>query len=164
MVGNLKKRFEIKEMRALSIAQPWAECIVSKGKNIENRSWNTKFRGFLLIHASGSKDKVRFQYCYEDYGLKFDPENLAFGSIVGIAELSGVVTKKQLTSKTRKWFYGEYGFVLTNIIKLKNPVAVNGALSFWKLKGAKLEKVLSQVSQSQQRKISKNLLSNIDKS
>ena len=27
---------KIKELKALSIAQPWAECIVSKGKNIES--------------------------------------------------------------------------------------------------------------------------------
>lgn len=151
---------KIDQMRALSIAQPWAECIVSKGKNIENRSWNTKFRGYFLVHASGSKDKARFQYCFEDYDLNFNPEDLAFGAIVGIAELSDVINKKQLTRNTKKWFYGEYGFALKNVIKLKEPVKVNGALSFWKVKGPVLKKVLSQLTAKQFQQISKNLLSN----
>lgn len=146
-------------MRAISIAQPWAECIVFNGKNIENRTWDTKFRGYLAIHASKSKDLSRFKYCQEDYGLNLTPENVDFGAIIGIAEIVGVITKKNLTRETKKWFHGEYGFHLKNIIKLKEPVHVNGALSFWKLKGRPLNKILSQLSSAQLNKISKKLLS-----
>lgn len=38
-------------MRALSVRQPWAWAIIHAGKNIENRNWQTKYRGPLLIHA-----------------------------------------------------------------------------------------------------------------
>ena len=145
-------------MRALSVAQPWAECIVSKGKNIENRSWNTKHRGYFLIHASASKSKERFQYCFDDYGIKFDPEELSFGAIVGIAELSDVVTKKTLTRTTKKWFYGEYGFVLSNVIKLKQPIKVKGSLSFWKTPADVLKDIQKQLSQQDIKKINQKIL------
>jgi len=38
-------------MKALSIQQPWADLIFSAGKDYENRSWGTDYRGPLLIHA-----------------------------------------------------------------------------------------------------------------
>jgi ASCH domain len=41
-------------MKALSIQQPWAWAIIYAGKNIENRTWNTHFRGTFAVHASGT--------------------------------------------------------------------------------------------------------------
>lgn len=38
--------------KALSVRQPWAWFILHGGKDVENRSWPTKYRGPLLIHAS----------------------------------------------------------------------------------------------------------------
>jgi ASCH domain len=38
-------------MKALSVKQPWASLFFH-GKNIENRTWQTKYRGDILIHAS----------------------------------------------------------------------------------------------------------------
>jgi hypothetical protein len=39
------------EMLALSIKQPWSWLIVFGHKDIENRSWPTRYRGRFLIHA-----------------------------------------------------------------------------------------------------------------
>ena len=39
-------------MKALSIKQPWASLIAHGIKDIENRTWATKYRGKVLIHAS----------------------------------------------------------------------------------------------------------------
>jgi hypothetical protein len=41
-------------VKVLSIRQPWAWAILEAGKRVENRSWNTKFRGEFLIHVSAS--------------------------------------------------------------------------------------------------------------
>ena len=38
-------------MPCLSIRQPWAWAILHLGKDVENRSWPTKHRGPILIHA-----------------------------------------------------------------------------------------------------------------
>jgi hypothetical protein len=37
-------------MKVISIRQPWAELIVRGKKDIENRTWNTCYRGPLAIH------------------------------------------------------------------------------------------------------------------
>ena len=39
-------------MKAITIRQPWASLIVHGIKDIENRSWQTNFRGRVLIHSS----------------------------------------------------------------------------------------------------------------
>lgn len=143
----------IKEMRALSVTQPWAECIVSEGKNIENRSWNTKLRGYIAIHASSSFSRDRFDACAENYGLDFDKDDVPYGVIVGFAKIVDVVTEEDVTKDTRKWFEGDYGFVLDDVIKLKKPVVVKGTLSFWKLKGKTLNSCLSQLSDAQKKKL-----------
>lgn len=36
-------------MKAITIRQPWASLIVHGIKDIENRSWQTNFRGRVLI-------------------------------------------------------------------------------------------------------------------
>ena len=41
-------------MKAISIKQPWASLIAHGIKDIENRTWATKYRGKVLIHASGT--------------------------------------------------------------------------------------------------------------
>lgn len=80
-------------MRALSIRQPWAWLIVNGHKDIENRTWPTRFRGRVLIHAG--KTMTRDEY---DDGLAtamhvgyraFFPtrEQLERGGIVGVATI-----------------------------------------------------------------------------
>lgn len=39
-------------MKAISLWQPWATLMALGLKNIETRSWPTKYQGALLIHAS----------------------------------------------------------------------------------------------------------------
>lgn len=146
------KKSEIKEIRAISVAQPWAHCIVHKGKNVENRTWITKYRGTVAIHASAAVDKDRFYWCEKDLGIKLDPEDLSYGSIVGFAEIVEVITKKSVTRKTTKWFGGPYGFVLTNVVALKKPVRVKGSLGFWRLKGRLLKSCLDQVATTRVKK------------
>jgi len=40
-------------MKALSIKNPWGQLIASGIKDIENRTWRTKYRGRIYIHVSG---------------------------------------------------------------------------------------------------------------
>ena len=39
-------------MKALSLRQPWASLIADGRKTIETRTWRTRYRGPLAIHAS----------------------------------------------------------------------------------------------------------------
>jgi hypothetical protein len=42
-------------MKVIVIRQPWAWLIVNGFKDIENRSWATRYRGPLLIQASAHR-------------------------------------------------------------------------------------------------------------
>lgn len=147
------------DAKALSIIQPWAECIIFHGKNVENRSWSTQIRGYVAIHASKKVEKQRYQDVLTDYKLKLDPEESSFGAILGFAKIVDVVDKKTITRKTKKWFTGEYGFVLEDVIILKKSVQVNGARKFWRLTPAVLKKCLSQMSKSDAKKLTTSLAS-----
>jgi hypothetical protein len=44
-------------MKALSVRQPWAWAIIHAGKDIENWTWRTHYRGEVAIHASSKMDE-----------------------------------------------------------------------------------------------------------
>lgn len=76
-------------MRALTICQPYAHLIVTQQaelpigavpKRVENRTWETRYRGLLLIHAGKS-----MKFLHGDDRTKY-PE-MKFGAIIGIAHL-----------------------------------------------------------------------------
>ena len=46
-------------MKCLTICQPWASAIMEGIKDVENRSWSTKHRGPLAIHAGLSTKWIR---------------------------------------------------------------------------------------------------------
>ena len=54
---------ETEPTRALSVPQPWAFAILWGGKNIENRTWETQFRGRIWIHAPKSEWVDDIEYC-----------------------------------------------------------------------------------------------------
>jgi len=109
-------------MKVLSIRQPWAFLILTGGKDIENRSWNTKFRGRFLIHASKRVDRAAIAKFVENGG---NPDDLIHGAVIGSAELVDVV--KQSDSK---WFEGPFGFVLKDV-KPERIRWVKGQLGFF---------------------------------
>ena len=50
----------MRNYRALSIKQPWLAAILSGWKPVENRTWDTSYRGPLLLHASARIDPDGF--------------------------------------------------------------------------------------------------------
>ena len=45
-----------KQLKCLSLRQPYADLVVTGRKTIETRKWNTNFRGKFLVHASKAID------------------------------------------------------------------------------------------------------------
>jgi len=119
--------------KALSIRQPWAWAIINAGKDIENRTWATKFRGPVCIHAAKAVPPVRYLLeCHEVTritGRNNMPPKLADdfprGGIIGTAEIVDCVDASE-----SPWFFGPYGFVLRNVQPVEF-IPVKGALSFF---------------------------------
>jgi hypothetical protein len=70
------------EARVLTVRQPWAWAIIHGGKNVENRSWPTKHRGPLLIHAGSAFEPDAYQTVQPPPALE-----LVHGAIIGVVEL-----------------------------------------------------------------------------
>lgn len=76
------------DTRALSLHQPWAELVAIRAKEVETRSWGTRYRGTLFIHASGAKphpDAIREQSIIA--ALHRPSSKLERGAVVAVAEL-----------------------------------------------------------------------------
>lgn len=78
-------------MKALSVRQPWAWAIVAGLKPVENRTWQTNYRGPLLIHAGRRDDPDGFRFL-ESHGIA-TPEDLLRGGMIGRVELIDIATK-----------------------------------------------------------------------
>ncbi len=122
-------------MKVLTIKQPWASLIIEGYKKYEFRSWKTKYRGKILIHAGMSleKDMVnRFKQYSIDYPL---------GCIIGEANLEDcILVDEEFNEQLRKEnpiVYGRnnhvetYAWKLSNIKKYKKPIYIKGQLGLW---------------------------------
>ena len=117
-------------MKALSIRQPWAWLIVHGGKDIENRTWKTNYRGPVLIHASKTFEGVGMVELIMGVPL---PSVFARGGIIGMADLVDCVTESD-----SRWFAGPFGFVLQNARPLPFK-AVRGRLGLFEAEATSYE-------------------------
>ena len=107
-------------MLALSVRQPWAWLILHAGKDIENRTWPTKVRGRVLIHAAKgvTKDEWRSSWdwvrrncpeAWEKGNREIQAGTIERGGIVGSVEIIDCVA-----NSPSRWFVGDHGFVMQN--------------------------------------------------
>lgn len=114
-------------MKAISIQQPWAWAIVRGHKPVENRNWQTQYRGPLLIHAGRTFDRYGYDHIRRTFPDIDMPPLAQFecGGIVGRADLVACVN-----THASPWFFGPYGFVLENA-KALPFVACRGSLGMF---------------------------------
>lgn len=112
----------------LSVRQPYAWLIVQRIKPVENRTWSTKFRGRVLIHAGVTYPKRDHRDDLEVWGEHGYPENRdsMLGGIVGEAVIVDCV--KQHPSE---FFFGPYGFVLERAKAYRRLIPLGGRLGFF---------------------------------
>lgn len=130
-------------MKAISLLQPWASLIVMGAKQFETRSWGTKHRGMLLIHASQSMKPVNrelnMDFQQEFFHLQIPKyEDLPFGAIIGKVYLANVFKTQVIAnslSDQEKAFgdftYGRYAWELKQPVMFEKPIPYKGSLSLW---------------------------------
>jgi hypothetical protein len=119
----------MKQYPALSVRQPWAWAIVYGNKNIENRTWQTEYRGPVLIHAGRQLDPdFSLMDMEQRVGRMIPALERRTGGIVGIVDVVGMTR----ASKS-DWFCGPWGWQLNNPRPL-DFVACRGALSLFRAK------------------------------
>lgn len=135
-------------MKAISVKQPWATLITHGFKDIENRTWMTRQRGTVLIHASKGmtygewENAISFarpmllaaMKCDATLEAKLDTllgyKEQQRGGIVGMVDIVDCVT-----SSASPWYMGEVGFVLANARPLPFT-PYKGALGFFEVPDA----------------------------
>lgn len=123
-------------MKVLTIKQPWATLIMKGYKRFEFRSWQTKYRGDLLIHARKGIDKEAMKRL-----SKYLPKELPVGKILGKVTLVDCVKispefKEMLLREnediyTDSSFKENYGWQLEDVHVFNEPIDAKGHLSLW---------------------------------
>ena len=120
-------------MKVLTLKQPWATLISEGLKEYEFRSWNTNYRGKLLIHAGVSIDKEEIKKYSYDY-----PKS----RIVALVELIDCIKIDDKFNKMIKdknsIVYGSkeregYAWKLRLIKKIDDNKEIKGKLGLWNI-------------------------------
>ena len=125
-------------MKALTISQPFANLIVDGDKFVENRKWECLYRGLLAIHAGKGTQ----------YLTRRELAEYPTGAIIGVCRVSGCVHVATARANPKhgsgrltpidmekvlahKHTEGPYGIVLSDVVKLDEPIPCNGMLGLW---------------------------------
>ncbi len=122
-------------MKAITIWQPYAQAIVLGLKRFETRSWATKYRGRIAIHAS----KKALTKQSKILAQKYDIEDCPFGKVLLIADLTDCILMTEDFIKKQKqseldfgdWQIGRYAWKLENIRLLDAPIVISGKQGLW---------------------------------
>ncbi|MFO1533616.1 MAG: ASCH domain-containing protein [Thermoplasmatota archaeon] len=119
----------------MTIKQPWAELIASGRKSIETRSWPTRYRGPLAIHAGlqGDRDAARRL----GYDLILNVEGRSYlprGAVVAVADLVDVRRLRPADAAQSLCAHvdGRYAWILADIQRLEPVVPRVGAQGLWR--------------------------------
>lgn len=123
-------------MKVLTIKQPWASLIINEYKIYEFRSWETNYRGKILIHAGLTMEKDMLNK------LNYNIEYIK-GAIIGEAEIIDcILVDDKLDKELRNMnnivydnnHVGNYAWKLDNIKKYDEPIYIKGKLGLWDYK------------------------------
>lgn len=121
-------------MKVITLKQPWASLVANGYKKYEFRSWKTKYRGDLLIHAGKGIDMEamkKFEYLKLEYPSS---KIVAQVTITDCIELNDETNKKICSENPT--IYGAknrtgFAWKLTNIKKIYSNDFVSGKQGFW---------------------------------
>ena len=134
-------------MKAISIKQPWAHFIAEGVKTIELRSWQTKYRGQLLIVSSLNPAEILKKFKETDnegrnkvQDLEYaDFDYMYFGRAICICELYQIepFSKKHEKAALCGFYPGLFAWHLRNIRSVK-PVPLKGKLNFFEVEDCRI--------------------------
>lgn len=120
---------------AISVRQPWAWLIVNGLKDLENRTWETRVRGRVLLHAGKGMTLMELHEAILFVGtfdralarrmIAMPAHEWVRGAVIGSVEITGCVS-----ASSSPWFVGPFGFTLARPLPIE-PVKCRGMLGFF---------------------------------
>ena len=109
-------------MKALSLTQPWATLVATGAKCVETRSWSTRYRGPLAIHAAKRFPPSARFFASTEHTLGRLPRPVPLGAIIAIVDLVDVGRAEEVTltiSALERMYgdysWGRYAWMLSNV-------------------------------------------------
>ncbi len=133
--GIMRKRSI--DMKVITIKQPFATLIAEGIKEYEFRTWRTKYRGEILIHAGKGVNQKAMEK-FKDYHFDY-PSGAIIAKVTlrdcveiddnmrKILQEKNPLVYKRVISDTE---WKGYGFQLENVSKIE-PIPINGKLGLW---------------------------------
>ncbi len=145
-------------MKVITLQDPWASLVRLNEKHIETRSWSTRYRGPLLIHASKKSDAKNLKLAWNEpfYSAFLNAGNhrgitLYPGCIIakcnlvdcqqitwsnGIDLALCIKAQKEKVIKDKEFIFGDYtagrfAWMLEDIEPLEKPIPAKGRLGLW---------------------------------
>lgn len=122
-------------MKALTISQPFASLIAEGHKWIENRYWDTKYRGPLAIHAGKGTQYLTARELREyPQGIVATCELVACFRLSDVERLHDRLANVGFTVEqvlAHEHAEGPWCWLLKNVEKLPQPVPCKGAQGLW---------------------------------
>lgn len=137
----MKSKVDRNRLRGLTIQQPFASRIADGEKWVENRKWNTRYRGQLLIHAGLGLDWMQPEY-----------DSLPRGHILATADLVACVSWEEASDRClrgeghftigegltktyedlieHRHSSGPFCWVFENVVAVK-PILFKGSQGIW---------------------------------
>jgi hypothetical protein len=150
-------------MKTLTLTQPWASLVAAGMKKWETRSWSTKYRGPLAIHAAKGYPRDARQFAFQLFfhslkdGSGFDPkhpllsrgfaealiasEHLPRGVVLCTCMLIDCIPTDNAAPTNQEEYLGDYGpgrfaWRLDNVQRLPDHVPARGRLGLWEWSNA----------------------------
>lgn len=98
LVGGLP----VPEIRLLSLTQPWASLVALGLKRIETRSWGTRYRGPVAIHAAKGFPHEAQSFAearWLEGRLPLRAADLPLGCILGVEYLSDILATEDAATR-----------------------------------------------------------------
>jgi hypothetical protein len=114
----------MREIWCLTLHAHWAAAIFKLGKDVENRTWSTRYRGPLAIHAG---NKIDPEICRR---LGLDARKVKTGAILGTVELVDVVRD----SDSRWAMKNHFHWVLADPKPLNEPLPHRGQMGLHRVR------------------------------
>ena len=127
--------------KVLSLKEPFASLILNNKKYIETRSWNTKYRGEIYIHAS-IKEIGKSIDGREELIKLIGNDDMHYGKIICKCNLVNCIKmteeyiEKIKNTENQQYICGDYSvgryaWILEDITPLPEMINAKGKLGIW---------------------------------